>query len=79
LINSIAKKDFLGGQKIITENTNEEKLYIILKGTCTLACTQTYQKFKDFQREEDPTLVLRESEKLKNINPNANQALRNQS
>ena len=40
-------KEFYPGQKIISEGTNDLKIYIIVSGTCNIECQNVTKQFKD--------------------------------
>ena len=44
-------------------------LYIIVDGQCNQICTNTKDKFKNFEHEEDPTKTKRRDEIIGMMNP----------
>ena len=63
-LDCITKRTFYRGQKIITQGTNEQYLYVIQEGTANLIIDpkHTKEKFKQFECDEDPTRAKRYEE-----------------
>ena len=64
--NCITKKTFYPGAQIITEGTNNMKLYIIVEGTCNILCSNTSQKYSKLEQQQDPTKVRRDYDQNNN-------------
>ena len=60
---------FYPGQTILKEGTIDNKMYVIVDGTCNLVCIKTKDKFQQLEFEEDPTRAIRHTESIQGKNP----------
>jgi len=60
--NVIEKKTFYPGAKLIKEGTNENLVYVIVEGTCSLVCRKSGQKLTVLEYQSDPTKAKRDIE-----------------
>ena len=64
LLEHVSKVDFYRGNRIITEGTNEQWMYVIMSGTANLVkeSHNNNELFKKFEFEDDPCRVKRHQE-----------------